>query len=71
MKNKRKRLWGVWLSNRTDHRDDEWVGIMAQNEAEARRDAQFNSSRFNIKDVAPAKEFCSRWGIPRSWLRRP
>lgn len=49
------KLWGVWLSNHTDMRDDEWVGVMATSAKEARENASFNFCGFSIKDVAPAK----------------
>lgn len=33
----RKRIYVVWLCNRQDYRDDEWIKVRARTENEARR----------------------------------
>ena len=67
----KKILWGVWLSNHTDRRDDEWVGVMAETETEAIENAQFDHSRFSAARALPKKEFCKLYGLMKSWLTKP
>jgi hypothetical protein len=73
-KNSRKprlKLFGVWLINTTDSRDDEWVGVMARTRGEAKKAASYNSHRFTLGEAHPAKKFCRRYDISRTWLKAP
>jgi len=68
---KRKKLYGVWLHNMIDRRDDEWVGVMAHNSNEARKKAAYDISRFTLGHASLADDFCKSVDIPRNFLKKP
>lgn len=49
----------VWLHNRTDSRDDEWLKVTASNKKEALKRANHSGSldRFSLGKVYTVKEF--------------
>lgn len=61
---KRKRKFGVWLSNHTSRQDDEWLFVYAKdiNEASKEIEGQYNNNRFSISRILPIKEFRRFYG---------
>ena len=56
----------VWLSNRTDHRDDDWMSVWAFSASHARTLANtkgFDKVRFTMGKVVTAKQFKQRMGF--------
>lgn len=61
---KRKKKFVVWLHNKTDRRDDEWVVVRASSKrAVEKLDIGFDRSRFSRGPVYTAKEFRDMMGI--------
>lgn len=53
-----KKIFFVWLSNTTDHRDDEPLKVLASSKDEAKEIASNHlSCRFLIRDVYTRQEF--------------
>ena len=63
-KKNRKVKYVVWLAHWSgDMREDEWVSVWAHNAAGARREADFEKSRFTINGVMTAKQFKKMMGF--------
>lgn len=64
---KKKRKYGIWLSNYTDSRDDSWIFVYASSSKEASAMAKhgylYDNSRFSIRDIMPVKEFRKWYGV--------
>lgn len=60
----RKRKYVVWLHNKTDERDDEWVTLWATNKEEAmtRVKEKYDSYRFYLGNTYTIKEARDRYG---------
>jgi hypothetical protein len=61
----RKRKLVVWLINKTDLRDDEWIAVWASSAIEAKELAsnKADTTRFFIGNVVTAKEFRKEVGF--------
>ncbi len=59
----RKRKYGVWLHNRTDRRDDEWIYVWASSVQEAKELANVDTARFTLGEVLPVAEFRKYYGL--------
>lgn len=55
MKKKTLKTFYVYLSNHTDHRDDEVEKVKAYDIDDAARKAKFNRNRFSISNIVPAR----------------
>jgi hypothetical protein len=64
----RLRTFVVWLSNRTDCRDDEPHRVKARTHEEAKESLSYSTARFDIGGVYTLSEFYARhpeWrGVP-------
>ena len=64
MKKIKKRKYGIWLSNHTDRRYDEWLFVRASSSEEAKDVAKdkIDFNRFSIRGPYPIKEFRAIYG---------
>lgn len=66
MSQKRKKKFVVWLHNKVDSRDDEWVAVMAKSEKEAVKrvttEGLYDDLRFDIGVGMPVSEFNEMMG---------
>jgi hypothetical protein len=62
-----ERKYGIWLSNFTSHKDDEWIYVWATDGANANWNATkyhlFDDHRFAISATMPIKYFAQRKSI--------
>jgi hypothetical protein len=76
-KTKRPVKYVVWLSNMTDHRDDEWFCTFARSSTEAQANAKgkYDESRFLLGHTETVKQFRKFHGknfpLGRRCNRRP
>ena len=59
----RKRKFVIWLNNRVDRRDDEWIRVWATSAEEAEKSIEFDESRFTRGRVYAADEFYNVHGF--------
>jgi len=64
----RKRKYVVWLHNKTDRRDDEWLAVWTTSRAKAKQkvedgDVYYDDSRFFLGDVYTALQFRRMMGF--------
>ncbi len=62
----RKKKFIVWLNNKTDRRDDEWIVVWAYNKEEVKKmdlGYEYDITRYYRGEVLTAAEFKNRMGI--------
>lgn len=60
----KKKKFVVWLHNRTDERDDEWLTVYASSKEDVQAmELSYQEHRFYLGDVYTATEFRERMGF--------
>lgn len=67
MKKSKRRKYGVWLHNKTDSRDDEWMYVNASSAKQAKNIAEeeYESHRFTLGVAMPVIKFRKYFGLSR------